>query len=363
VTIAFGGLSSIFSGGLSITSLLSGAFTALSGIFTTIATFVTGTLIPAIVGLVSTFGLPIAIIGAVIGAGYLLIKNWNTVKEAAKALGEWISKTWDNIKNWTSEKWSAISQVVSDKVNELKTKAINKAQEVATGIANKWNEIKSSAVNIWNNTVTRVVNIVSNLVRSVSNKITEIKNTCSRIFGQIRSILTAPFESAKRTIDNIIGGISRGISKVTGFLSGKGKSISIDTQLNMPNEDVTRSFNNLEVQSMPKLRSSSITDSLKDLSSNINKLDYYSSRYRASNDNSITKSITSNNSNNDIKNELKEQNSLLTQLLNVMQSNNSDSGIHLNIENFNNNRGIDIKTLYEELEYYKYQSKLARGGV
>ena len=46
-----------------------------------------------------------------------------------------------------------------------------------------------------------------------------------------------------------------------------------------------------------------------------------------------------------------------------MQNSNNDSGISLTIENFNNNRNIDIKTLYEELEYYKYQSKLARGGV
>jgi hypothetical protein len=123
------------------------------------------------------------------------------------------------------------------------------------------------------------------------------------------------------------------------------------------------SFNDLQVQSSSMLRSGSITDSLKDLSNNLNKLDYYSNRYRASSDNNIARSVSSNNSNSDIKNELKEQNNLLTQLLNVMQNNNSDSGIHLNIENFNNNRGIDIKTLYEELEYYKYQSKLARGGV
>ena len=119
----------------------------------------------------------------------------------------------------------------------------------------------------------------------------------------------------------------------------------------------------MEVQSATRLRSGSITDSLKDLSSNINKLDYYSNRYRSSNDNNITKSIVSNSSNSDIKNELKQQNSLLTQLLNVMQNNSNDKGISLTIENFNNNRNIDIKTLYEELEYYKYQSKLARGGV
>ena len=293
--------------------------------------------------------LPIAIIGAVIGAGYLLIKNWDTVKEACSKLGEWIGKTWDNIKKWTSEKWSAISQSVSNKVNELKEKAMSKILELGNRIKQKWNNI-----------IQGVINIVTKLVNGISNKITSIKNTCSRVFSQIKEILVAPFRNAKATIDRIIGGISSGISKVTGWLGGKGRSITIDTQLNTP--QIASSFDDLQVQSSSMLRSGSITDSLKDLSSNLNKLDYYSNRYRASSDNNIARSI-SNNNNDDVKNELKQQNNLLTQLLNVMQKNNNDSGIHLNIENFNNNRGIDIKTLYEELEYYKYQSKLARGGV
>ena len=361
ITTTFGALSSVLGSGVSIAGLFSGALGALSGLFTTIATFVTGTLVPAIVGLVTTFGLPIAIIAAVIAAGYLLIKNWDSIKEACSKLGEWIGKTWDNIKKWTSEKWSAITQAVSNKVSELKEKAVAKVSELVNNVKQKWNDIKSTAQNIWNNIVSGVVNIVSKLVSGISNKITSIKNTCSRVFSQIKEILVAPFRNAKATIDRIIGGISSGISKVTGWLGGKGRSISIDTQLNTP--QAINSFDTLQEQTYSISRSGSITDSLKDLSSNLNKLDYYSSRYRASSDNTIARSVSSGNTDSDIKNELKEQNNLLTKLLNVMQKNNNDSGIHLNIENFNNNRGIDIKTLYEELEYYKYQSKLARGGV
>ena len=106
----------------------------------------------------------------------------------------------------------------------------------------------------------------------------------------------------------------------------------------------------------------SITDSLANLSKDIAKLDYASNKYRNTMDNPINSSLN-NSSNNQVNKELKIQNNLLTQLLNVMQNNNSDNGIHLTIENFNNNRNIDIKNLYEELEYYKYQSKLARGGI
>jgi len=361
MTITFGTLSSVLGGGISIAGVFSGILGTLSGVFTTIATFVTGTLIPAIVSLVSTFGLPIAIIGAVIGAGYLLVKNWDMVKEGAKALGEWINKTFNSIKENVSKAMSQFIQTGKDNIKRLSSDLLNGWNNIKNTCATKWNEISNTITQAISNFVKTGVDNVKALYNDLKTQFNNIKDTCSRVFSKIGEILVAPFKSAKKTIDSIIGGISSGISKVTGWLGGKGKSISIDTKLNTP--QVASSFDDLQVQSSSMLRSGSITDSLKDLSSNLNKLDYYSNRYRASSDNNIARSVSSNNSNSDIKNELKEQNNLLTQLLNVMQNNNSDSGIHLNIENFNNNRNIDIKTLYEELEYYKYQSKLARGGV
>ncbi|MBD5642777.1 phage tail tape measure protein [Clostridium botulinum] len=42
---------------------------------------------------------------------------------------------------------------------------------------------------------------------------------------------------------------------------------------------------------------------------------------------------------------------------------NNDNGLNVNIENFNNTKSQDVQSLMEELEFYRKQNSLARGGV
>ncbi|MBZ1340620.1 phage tail tape measure protein, partial [Clostridium botulinum] len=42
---------------------------------------------------------------------------------------------------------------------------------------------------------------------------------------------------------------------------------------------------------------------------------------------------------------------------------NNDNGLNVNIENFNNTKNQDVQSLMEELEFYRKQNSLARGGV
>ncbi|NEZ80392.1 phage tail tape measure protein [Clostridium botulinum] len=44
-------------------------------------------------------------------------------------------------------------------------------------------------------------------------------------------------------------------------------------------------------------------------------------------------------------------------------TNNNDNGLNVNIENFNNTKSQDVQSLMEELEFYRKQNSLARGGV
>ena len=133
----------------------------MSGVFATISTFITGTLIPAIVGLVSTFGLPIAIIGALVGAGYLLIKNWDSVKEGAKALGESFSKIWTNIKDVCLETfggigeslkglWEGIIENASIIFEGLKSVFIEKFKAITEVTTSIWKGISDILSGIWN---------------------------------------------------------------------------------------------------------------------------------------------------------------------------------------------------------------------
>jgi len=44
-------------------------------------------------------------------------------------------------------------------------------------------------------------------------------------------------------------------------------------------------------------------------------------------------------------------------------TNNNDNGLNVTIENFNNTKSQDIQSLMEELEFYRKQNSLAKGGI
>lgn len=154
--------------------------------FTTIGTVITGTVIPAIVSFVSTFGLPILAIGAVIGAGVALIKNWDKVKEFCKALGEVVSQVFSSIKKWT-------------------------------------------------------IDTFKNMYEAISNGLKNIVNVCKNIFSKIYDILTYPFRKAKETITGIVDGVSGFINKINPFSKG----VEVQGVYTVEEAPQARSFNNL----------------------------------------------------------------------------------------------------------------------
>jgi hypothetical protein len=209
-----GGLAGILSKLTGTFSLVSGAFASLGGIFATVSTFVTGTLIPAIVSLVSTFGLPIAIIGAVIGAGYLLVKNWDMVKEGAKALGEWISKTFNSIKENVSKAMGEFIKTGKDNIKRLSSDLSSAWSDIKNTCATKWNEIYKTVTQAISNFVKTGVDNVKALYNDLKTQFNNIKDTCSRVFSKIGEILVAPFRTAKKTIaltGTLLNGYADGI--------------------------------------------------------------------------------------------------------------------------------------------------------
>lgn len=63
----------------------------------------------------------LAIMG-IVAAGILLYKNWDTIKEKATQLKDWIVGTWDSLKTKTEEFWEGIKSSVTDKLDAIKEK-------------------------------------------------------------------------------------------------------------------------------------------------------------------------------------------------------------------------------------------------
>ena len=131
---------------------------------------VAGALGISIGALVAPFGIAIAIIGAIIAIGYLLVSNWDLIKQKAKELG----------KN------------ISDKFSEIKTNVTNKVNEVKTNIVNKFNEAKN-----------RVSEIFGNIKQGIEDKINGARDAVSRAIEKIKGFFNFEWSLPKLKLPHI----------------------------------------------------------------------------------------------------------------------------------------------------------------
>ena len=170
-----------------------------------IATTVTTALGAAIAFLTSPIGIVIIAITALIAAGVLLYKHWDTVKEyaaaawdsirelisaAIDAVKEFVSNTldaikakwetaWNTIKAFAQSVWNAIKAVVQTVIEMIKTIIITVVDAITAQWELKWNLIKSFASTLWNG----------------------IKDLASELFSALRDKLSEIWDSVKETIE------------------------------------------------------------------------------------------------------------------------------------------------------------------
>jgi hypothetical protein len=271
-----------FAGVLLAISKLAGLAEVLVGVFNFITSIksLAGALSLVKFGLeafMTALGGPWAIaIGAAIAVGVLLWQNWDTIKEKASQLKDWIgekwegiktatSNAWNNVKNWTSEKWNAAKDAVTSKAGEIynaaKDKFTNtantvrdKAGQAKDWVSSKWSDLKNStsskfeeirstagskmnsaaeAVRSGAETAkSKAVSAFSSLKDGVGGHLNSIKTTASEVFkkvggwasdlpGDIAKGLSSGLNTIKQAMNNIANGLASGIGKgVNGIISG-----------------------------------------------------------------------------------------------------------------------------------------------
>ena len=162
----------------------------------TIATATTTALGTAIAFLTSPITLVIAAIGALIAIVYLLIKNWDAVKEAA-------SKCWD----WIVQKWKGASEWFKNVI----------LTPLTTGWNNFWAGVKTGASNAWAN----LQNIWSGCVGWFNSTIiSPVSSAFKGLWEGIKSFLTNPLEGIKTMFRDAFNWI---INKVNTLIGGLNK--------------------------------------------------------------------------------------------------------------------------------------------
>lgn len=186
VTIVIGSFFAAFE----LHSIISGAVTAVTNFVGLITGG--GGLLGALSSVVAALGGPVTIaIGAVIAAGVLLWRNWDSVKEAAGKLKEWVV-----------DKTVALKDGAVEAFEKLKTNAGNALKVLRDDVKQKLEAIKSKFT-------------------SFSTWLSGVFNTdWTKQFGIFGGVLNGFFESAKDVIKDVKG-IFKGLNTfVSGTFSG-----------------------------------------------------------------------------------------------------------------------------------------------
>ena len=179
----------------------------------TASSFITGTMIPAITGVVTAIGpflLIAAAVIAVITAIIVVIKNWDAIVEVAQFV------------------WESFCEKVSQLVTAFKEFFTSAFQAIGSFFTGIWNGIVSVATNAWSsirNVFSTVGSFFTGIFQQAWNGITSIFNRLGGFFSGVWNSVTGIFKSAGMAIGNAISGavktaVNFVLSKAIGIING-----------------------------------------------------------------------------------------------------------------------------------------------
>ena len=187
-----------FAVALKLVNTAMGIWETVSGI----ATIITKGLGAAFAFLTSPVGIAIAVIGALIAAGILLYKNWDTVKE-------FILKAWEAIKTGISNAVKAVSETINRIFSAISTKISTIMGNIRNTISSIWNSIKTTVSSVVNTIFTAVTSAFTRVKDSISNILNGIKTVFSNVFNALVSIVKKPINSIIRVLNTLIDGLNQ----------------------------------------------------------------------------------------------------------------------------------------------------------
>lgn len=184
--------------------------------------------------LAGPFGIVIAIIAAVVAAGVLLYKNWDTVKEKAgeliaavsgawESIKLWTAQTWENIKTSTLEAWENIKTAITSSYSNAKQAVVDTATEIWTSIVTTWETIKTDTITKWNEIKTSITSkiraaktsltIIATAINTALSAVWDsIKTTVGESWDAIKNEIQLKFEAAKTAVTTTVNGIKTTLS-------------------------------------------------------------------------------------------------------------------------------------------------------
>lgn len=159
-------------------------------------------------------GLVVAAIAGLVAIGVALYKNWDTIKEKAGQLGDWIGDKWDGIKSKTSETWDNIKEKTSETWGNIKETMEKSATATGEQIGKRLGEMK----NAYEETGGGIKGIVAGLGAAIEGDFNDTFNVLDKLTNgkltDIKNAFTNKMNEAKE-------GVKKAIDKIKGFFDFK----------------------------------------------------------------------------------------------------------------------------------------------
>lgn len=224
---------------VNLATTIAGIVTALTSFIATggLAATVAGVLGAAIGFLTSPITIAVAIIGSLIAIGVLLWKNWDTIKEKAGELKDWLLEKWESIKsgigsvidgiveaakglipgiiqgikdgwdsfiNWLGDLWNGIvesfkdffgihspSTLMAEMGGYLMEGLLGGIKGLAGNVKQAWDSMKQTAVQTW-----------ETVKQNIGSKWDQIKTNSKTTFSTIASNIRTSWDSIKTNVKN-----------------------------------------------------------------------------------------------------------------------------------------------------------------
>lgn len=193
----------LFAAAWGLVNLAIGAWNIVAGV----AAGVTTALGAAVAFLTSPIGLVILAIGAIIAIGVLVVKNWDSIKEAAGKLGSWIGDKWDGIKNATGEAWGNVKDSVSNAASTAKDNAVSAWSTMKDKMGGFADNIKTTAKGAFDKVSDWASDMGNRIGKGFSDGWKAVKKGASDI---AKGIVNTPINA----LNSVLGGVRWVLGKV-----------------------------------------------------------------------------------------------------------------------------------------------------
>jgi phage-related protein len=170
----------------------------------------------------------IAAIAALIAIGYLIVRNWDSIKKAAAAVWGFMQKVWDKILNamkgvfnWIRTNWPTLLAILTGPIGIAVLLIVKNWDRIKAVIAGVFNWIKQH----WPLLLAILTGPIGVAVLLIVKNWDKIKaavgaafDFIARVWGRVKEILIAPFNAARDVIGGIINRIRDAIGGAFNFI-------------------------------------------------------------------------------------------------------------------------------------------------